>query len=142
MYRINIHYTTNLITWSRLLLQIPQNCFLYIILGSLPLKTNFFSHLTSEKVLKESMQKCFVHLIFRFWSLLATKLQKYTKILLNICLHFARQDGQDGKKRKENHETKVTKIPKAKTRKYVWDERNINWNSYIQQACRNHHPQY
>ena len=33
------------------------------------------------------------------------------KILRNLCLHFARQDGQDGKKtRKENHATKVTKI--------------------------------
>ena len=26
-----------------------------------------------------------------------------TKILCNLCLHFARQDGQDRKKRKENH---------------------------------------
>ena len=34
------------------------------------------------------------------------------KILCNLCLHFARKDGQDGEKRKENHETKVTKIPK------------------------------
>ena len=38
-----------------------------------------------------------------------------TKILRNLCLHFARQDGQDRKKKqKENHETKVTKIPKPK----------------------------
>ena len=36
------------------------------------------------------------------------------KILRNLCLHFARQDGQDGKKRKENHATKLTKIPKTK----------------------------
>ena len=42
------------------------------------------------------------------------------KILHNLCLHFARQDGQDGKKRKENHATKVTKNQKAK----IWDERN------------------
>ena len=41
-----------------------------------------------------------------------------TKILCNLCLHFARQDGQDGKKWKENHATKVTKIPKTKRRKY------------------------
>jgi hypothetical protein len=34
------------------------------------------------------------------------------KILHNLCLHFARQDGQDGKKRKENHAIKVSKIPK------------------------------
>ena len=40
------------------------------------------------------------------------------KILRNLCLHFARQDGQDGKKRKENHATKVSKIPKTKRRKY------------------------
>ena len=39
-----------------------------------------------------------------------------TKVLRNLCLHFARQDRQDGKKRKENH-TKETKIPKPK-RKY------------------------
>ena len=37
-----------------------------------------------------------------------------TKILHNLLLHFARQDGQDGKKWKENHATKVTKIPKTK----------------------------
>ena len=33
--------------------------------------------------------------VFGFRSLLAMKLQKYEN---NICLHFARQDGQDGKK--------------------------------------------
>ena len=37
------------------------------------------------------------------------------KILRNICLQFARQDGQDGKK---NQATKVTKIPKPKRQKY------------------------
>ena len=40
------------------------------------------------------------------------------KTLRNLCLHFARQDGQDKKKWKENHETKVTKIPKTKRQKY------------------------
>ena len=40
------------------------------------------------------------------------------KILRNLCLHFARQDGQDGKKLKENHETKVTKISKTKRQKH------------------------
>ena len=39
---------------------------------------------------------------------------KNIKILRNLCLHFARQDGQDCKKGKENHATKVTKIPKDK----------------------------
>ena len=37
-----------------------------------------------------------------------------TKTLHNLCLRFARQDGQDGKKWKENHASKVTKIPKTK----------------------------
>ena len=37
-----------------------------------------------------------------------------TEILCNLCLHFARQDGQDGKKWNKNHATKVTKIPKTK----------------------------
>ena len=41
------------------------------------------------------------------------------KILHNLCLHFARQDG---KNRKENHATKVTKIPKTKRRKYGMKE--------------------
>ena len=36
------------------------------------------------------------------------------KILRNLCLHFARQDGQDGKNWKENHATKLTKIQKPK----------------------------
>ena len=38
-----------------------------------------------------------------------------TKILRNLCLHFARQDG---KKRKENRATAMTKIPKTKRRKF------------------------
>ena len=51
------------------------------------------------------------------------------KILRNLCLHFARQDGQDGKNRKKNHATKVTKIPKNKRQKYEMNETivyNIN----------------
>ena len=56
----------------------------------------------------------FVH----FW------LQSYenTKILHNLCLHFARQDGQDRKKQKENHATKVIKISKTKRQKCVMNE--------------------
>ena len=52
-----------------------------------------------------------------FW-FLVTFDNEITKILRNLCLHFARQDGQDRKKRKENHSTKVTKIPKTKLQKY------------------------
>ena len=46
----------------------------------------------------------------RFWR------QSYenTKILRNLCLHFAMQDRQDGKKMKENYAIKVTKIPNNK----------------------------
>ena len=57
---------------------------------------------------------CFVHAIFRFWSLG----DEVTK----ICLHFSRQDGQDGKKPERNHATKVTKIPKTKGQKYGMEE--------------------
>ena len=56
------------------------------------------------------------------------------KILCNLCLHFARQDGQDRKKWKENHTTKVTKIPKTKRQKYGMNkilvtEAKLGWNS-------------
>ena len=50
------------------------------------------------------------------------KKKKNTKILCNLCLHFASQDGQDRKKQKENHATKVTKIAKTKRRKYGMKE--------------------
>ena len=54
-----------------------------------------------------------VHPIFRFW---VTFDDKVTKILYNLCLHFARQDGQDGKKTKENHATE------NQTKTKIWDE--------------------
>ena len=61
----------------------------------------------------------FSFLVFgHFWQ----RSYKNTKILGNLCLHFARQDGQDGKNRKGNHATKVTKIPKTKRRKYGMNE--------------------
>ena len=46
-----------------------------------------------------------------FW-FLVTFGDEVTKILRNLCLHFARQYGQEGKKK----ERKVTKIPKTKRR--------------------------
>ena len=64
---------------------------------------------------------CFVHPIFRFW-FSVTFGDEVMKILCNLCLHFARQDGQDGK---ENRATKMTKIPKNKRRKYGMNETNI-----------------
>ena len=56
----------------------------------------------------------FSFLVFgHFWQ----RSYKNTKILRNLCLHFARQDGQEGKKWKENQATKVTK-----RRKYGMNE--------------------
>ena len=43
------------------------------------------------------------------------------KILRNLCLHFAKQDGQ------ENHTTKVTKIPKTKRQKFGMNETLLNF---------------
>ena len=54
------------------------------------------------------------HFLFFVFGYFWRQSYENTKILRNLCLHFARQDGQDGKKRKENHTTKVTKIPKTK----------------------------
>ena len=70
---------------------------------------------------RASQDLCFVHPIFLFL-FLVTFDDEVTKILRNLCLHFARQDEQDGKKRKENHSTKVTKIPKTKRQKYGMNE--------------------
>ena len=57
-----------------------------------------------------------------------------TKILRNLCLHFARQDGQDGKKWEKNHATKVRKIPKTKRRKYVMNK-TINKRHQVGKVC-------
>jgi hypothetical protein len=48
------------------------------------------------------------------FSFLVTFSKEVTKLLLNLCLHFERQDWKDGKNRKENSATKVTKISKTK----------------------------
>ena len=79
------------------------------------------------------LYECFVHpnfwfLVFgHFWR------QSYenTNILCNLCLHFARQDGQDRKKRKENHANKVNKIPKTKRQKYGMNNRPNNINCTV-----------
>ena len=57
-----------------------------------------------------------------YFSFLVTFGNVVTKILSNLCLHFARQDGQDRKKGRENNVAKVTKIPKTKRRKYGMNE--------------------
>ena len=82
-----------------------------------------------SEILKFCFVICFIHPIFRFW-FSVTFGDEVTKILRNLCLHFARQDGQDGKKRKENHATKVTQIPKTKRRRYEMNETMILIKSY------------
>ena len=53
----------------------------------------------------------FLLLVFgHFWQ----RSYENTKILRNLCLPFARQDGEDGKKQKEDHVIKVNKIQKTK----------------------------
>ena len=71
---------------------------------------------------------CFVHPKFGFW-FLVTFVDKVTKILHNLCLHFARQDRQDGNKRKEQLKSdQNTKNQKTK----IWDERNISHKSSLE----------
>ena len=67
---------------------------------------------------------CSSHSLFLVFGHFWQQSYENTKILRNLCLHFAMQDGQDGKKWKENHATKVTKIPKDKKTK-IWDEQHI-----------------
>ena len=55
---------------------------------------------------------------FSFLVTFVDKVYENMKILCNLCLHFARKDGQDRKNENENYETKMTKIPKTKRRKY------------------------
>ena len=67
--------------------------------------------------------QCPLHSIFRFW--FWRRSYKNMKIIRNLCLHFATQEGQDGKNGthcKENHTTKVTKLPETKRRKYEMNE--------------------
>lgn len=82
-------------------------------------------HITGNK-----FDYCFVYRIFRFW-FLVTFGDEVTKILCNLCLHFARQDG---KKRKENHATKVTKIQKTKRQKYGM-MKHMKQNKIKNQSC-------
>ena len=62
------------------------------------------------------------HFWFLFFGHFWQRSYENMKILRNLYLHFARQDGQDGKKQKEHHATKMTKIPKTKRRKYGMNE--------------------
>ena len=63
---------------------------------------------------------CFVHPIFRF-CFLVTFGDEVTKILCNLCLHFARQDEQDGKKTgKKITQLKWPKYQKPKDENMGW----------------------
>ena len=53
-------------------------------------------------------------------------------MLHNLCLHFARQDGQDRKIMEIKSCNKVTKIPKTKRRKYGMNETQAGkWKKII-----------
>ena len=64
------------------------------------------------------LHKCFVHPIFGFWSILATKLWKYYIIFVYI---LKGKMGKVEKNRKKIHSTKEAKNQKTK----IWDEWNI-----------------
>ena len=54
----------------------------------------------ATKFFSETIESFIPFLVFgHFWR----RSYKNTKILCNLCLHFARQDGQDKKRWKENH---------------------------------------
>ena len=79
-----------------------------------------FTNLLCQNLTLHMLQSSF-HFLFLVFGHFWQRSYENTKILRNLCLHFARQDGQDGqdrKKPKENHATNVTKIPKTKRRKY------------------------
>jgi len=57
------------------------------------------------------------HFSFLVFGHFRQRIYETTKILRNLCLHFARQDGQDGKTKPDQN----TKNQKTK----IWDERNI-----------------
>ena len=61
----------------------------------------------------------FVHPIFRFL-FLVTFGDEVMKILRNLCLHFARQDGQDGKNGKKIMQLKWPKYQKPKDENMGW----------------------
>ena len=86
------------------------------------LEKNSKSQIVPLQFMKRSS---YVSFLVTFW------LRSYenTKILRNLCLLFARQDGQDRKTRKENHASKVTKIPKTKRRKYGMNETYVSIKS-------------
>ena len=70
--------------------------------------------LQSCRILKCRYLFCSSHFSFLVFGHFWQQSYKNTKILCNLCLHFARQDEQDRKKCKQNHTTTVTKILKSK----------------------------
>ena len=61
---------------------------------------------------------CSSHFLFFVFGHSWRRIYENMKILLNLCLHFARQDAQDGKKRERKSRNESNQ--KAK----IWDERN------------------
>ena len=78
------------------------------------MKTWIISHIDGRS-LRQGNRKylCFVHPIFCFW-FLVTFGDEVTKILHDLCLDFARQDGQDGKNKKKIMQLKWPKYQKPK----------------------------
>ena len=62
---------------------------------------NSFMIYFSTGTLRKKNDLCFIHPIFRFW-FLVTFGDEVRRILRNLCLHFARQDGLDGIKNGKN----------------------------------------
>ena len=67
---------------------------------------------------------CSSHFSFLVFGNFWRQSYKNMKILCNLCLHFARQDGQDGKNQKKITQLKWPKYQKTK----IWDE----WNKCLQ----------
>ena len=78
---------------------------------------------------------CFV---FGFWSLLAKKFNNM-KLLRNLSLHFARQDGQDGRKRNATKVTKIPKYQKPKTKNMGWTKQKFHLVLYTNKKITNFH---
>ena len=88
-------------------------------------KTKLLSHIwffIHRKIQWKEQDRCLVHPIFHFGFLVTLAM----KILRNLCLHFARQDGQDRKKpRKKITQLKRQNHQKNRRQKYGMNEKSL-----------------
>ena len=68
---------------------------------------------------------CFVHPIFPVFGHFWRWSYENTKILRNLCLHFARQDGQGGKNGKKIMQLKWPKYRKPKDENMGWTKQKF-----------------